>query len=1301
LEVTQPRRKSRRLSASTTPPRNLRTSTCVRTPPPDEALAKLVEVNRTAAVIRKDLLGKNQKAKDAVKLAKDEAWRLWRDKELSSSAAGAHKFSKTPQEWTPPEVFDKNGARVTLSSDILEVEADKYKKLWCATNVAPERKYENLTPMDRVVPAKLRRVSKSFKRKTAMAPDAWHPRHYALLPDEGLEVIGILFTILEMCGHLPSQQDQVYIFLLQKLSGGTRPIGLFTSFYRLWSKCRQTEAAAWTSRNDRPYFAAGRARSTIDPVWRQSILNHLTKVRGQHAVSLCWDLRKFYETLSHSRLVNMAKKYEFPLPMLMVALNAYKMSRVVTFEGQASAGVYPTKGIIAGDSMSDALVKLFYIQAFDTFVEDHPNIDFNVYYDDLQIAARGTQQEIIKEVTEAAHALKATIETDMLATLAFDKATVTSDSQAVCDILRAKLGDCAGPPTRLAQFLGIDNMLGRRRTTLARGSKWKDRARAARKRKPRIQRLAAGRPAGALKVFVAGILPAMTYGVEVLGVSNIELKDMQKQALAAMTPATRGRSKSAVFTAKGDPTWRPAVAPVLRWAKEVWEAVSPSYPAAPRISLKQLREVWEVVDKKPPKTWGSSRSAFDAAFLSLRRIGWRFSDPFHVTDDLHTNVSLINTNPKLLAKLLREGVQRQWHRRVAASLIKHGWRGDRICPDPIVNLNHSAWARRNPLAALAANKLFCSAIWTKERAEDAGYLMDDLKCEMCNAADDTLHHRIFDCPCADGARKRHRATFKVMIAGKAADKWLYTKGVMAHPADRCPMPPAADGVDFVWGKDVPEADQDLEKVGGHVAFCDGSAGRHPVAELRRAAWAVAFFSDTDQLQLKVAGPVWRHLPQTAQAAEYLSATAAVQLMKRPTKLVGDCLGVVKAAAALKDEGRLTGLHSGILSDATRPGRMDNLTEMCWMPSHRAVQDGATDYERFLHDGNEVVDEAAGDRRHEVEEEIGAKVLEEEANLCRKATNVLKAAGEVLALWPALPRAMERSQKGDTWSLRVTHTWTFTESSKQWRCTGCGMFSARTFNQGPPANFGRCRPGRLMERMAMAEQNNHEVHAVQRHGVPVFYCAKCGSRGSWLWRNLLSPCSGCVKDNGTARWLRLAAEGSKAIEADGHAPRKRRFARRTRSQKPKATEERTPNPLGNRSNATDKDRRRWELLGGGLCLAPPPRNEQRNEANKPSVTLNPRDAAQPESPNPDSSLKLQPLPADPEQEPEDCPRCAAAVLATDAVCANCGLERASEAPPITECANSPGRPCARDASDCIENAVVATNPGVVKKSPTNP
>ena len=124
-----------------------------------------------------------------------------------------------------------------------------------------------------------------------MAPDGWHPRHIGLLSNNLLEVLSTLYEILERTGHMPQQQRQVHVFLLNKTSGGTRPIGLFTAFYRVWSKARATTAAAWVADHDRKYFAAGKGRSTIDPVWRQSVRNQVTVAGGQHVASVCWDLR--------------------------------------------------------------------------------------------------------------------------------------------------------------------------------------------------------------------------------------------------------------------------------------------------------------------------------------------------------------------------------------------------------------------------------------------------------------------------------------------------------------------------------------------------------------------------------------------------------------------------------------------------------------------------------------------------------------------------------------------------------------------------------------------------------------------------------------------------------------------------------------------------------------------------------------------------------------------------------------------------------------------------------------------------
>ena len=69
-------------------------------------------------------------------------------------------------------------------------------------------------PCDKLKPDKLRRTAKTFKKRTGIAPGGWHPRHFALLSDRGLEVLADLYQLLETCGHLPHQQAQVYIFLL-------------------------------------------------------------------------------------------------------------------------------------------------------------------------------------------------------------------------------------------------------------------------------------------------------------------------------------------------------------------------------------------------------------------------------------------------------------------------------------------------------------------------------------------------------------------------------------------------------------------------------------------------------------------------------------------------------------------------------------------------------------------------------------------------------------------------------------------------------------------------------------------------------------------------------------------------------------------------------------------------------------------------------------------------------------------------------------------------------------------------------
>ena len=212
------------------------------------------ELNCTAAAIRKDVNGIIKVEKAKIQKEHLAAWDDWRYKDLSGNCAGSHKFSKPASGWQPPEVRDESGKLVADSAGILREEAKKYKSLWGASSVPPSKKYAGNAPCERASPDKLRRLSRSFKKRTGVAPDGWHPRHFAQVSDAGLSTLAEIFEVFELCGYLPEQQEMVFIFLLDKPSGGTRPIGLFTALYRLWAKLRQADAARWAGLHDRAFF---------------------------------------------------------------------------------------------------------------------------------------------------------------------------------------------------------------------------------------------------------------------------------------------------------------------------------------------------------------------------------------------------------------------------------------------------------------------------------------------------------------------------------------------------------------------------------------------------------------------------------------------------------------------------------------------------------------------------------------------------------------------------------------------------------------------------------------------------------------------------------------------------------------------------------------------------------------------------------------------------------------------------------------------------------------------------------------
>ena len=722
------------------------------------------------------------------------------------------------------------------------------------------------------------------------------------------------------------------------------------------------------------------------------------------------------------------------------------------------------------------------------------------------------------------------------------------------------------------------------------------------------------------------------------------------------------------------------MAPVLRWAQEVWSAALPQKRTVPALHPLLLKRAWKTVEADPPLDWEHARGALDCAVLSARRIGWRFQDENTLITDLEAVIPLKDTAPKLMAKLLREGVQRMWQRRMAEGLRKSGWDGARVCPDPIEATLRSKWASKNPVAAHYAARAFCGGIWTAERAALAGYDCQGALCPLCNAAEDTLEHRIVYCTAACGTRAEHKRAFREIRDGYRGDELYCFRGIMDHPADRMARPPKSGGAETAWSAEWPEDDRHDELLSGGEVFCDGSASRHAVAELRRAAWAIHFTTADGSPKATVSGPVWEHLPQTPQAAEYLSAVAAIQLLRQPSWIIGDCLGVVEAISNLKAGGAVKGMHAGLLKDTISNGNIEHVSGITWMPSHCTVSAAASPKEVRWNKGNATVDQAAGDMREIEEQRVGAQELEAADSRCKMAAAILRAVGSVLALWPALPRAVARKDAEPKASLRVDHEWVYSAYRRHWHCKACGTFSLNDKTGGPPKRYGKCRPGRTFERVQRATELGHDLAVVEVRGTPTHYCVKCAARATWQWRSLLDVCREEPCRPKEWKWLELAKEGGAQLElqrssrqrgtedSDSRKPNQR-TRRRRHPKKGGSRSEPDPEPLRNALNASLADRRRWESLECGSCWLNPLNGPMpRPEGHRPGLEEDEAEehhaaATRPRADQSPASVehrRLGPASGDPDGPDDQCPNCAGTVLATDTRCEQCGLERSEEA-----------------------------------------
>ncbi len=1065
--------------------------------------------------------------------ADQRKWREWIAEGIDRGAGRAHAYSRSPTAWMPTVEELPDGEFSAAVDVLMEGQRDKYRKLWRPSQLPFTYDWPERDELPRMTVGRLREVAGTFSNTTSTTYDGFHPRDLSYLSDEALETLATIYATVELAAMWPRQVAMIIASMLPKPQGGFRPIGMAPAVYRLWSKSRRVEADQWERDHSRSFFSACRGNGPLDTVWRLAARQEAGVAEDEVAGTISEDVQAFFESLDRDKLVEEARALNFPIPILKAALAAYSSARVISMHGLVCRELHPTVGVVAGCSLAMVLTKLYCLRAMDRFVAAAPaTVHLDSFVDDLVLSAVGTPTAVLDDLMSAHAMLVAMVRDELRCTIAAGKTAVSATTRALAAAITRGVG-LAGGVRATSTILGVDNTAAAPRIRLRMRSKRSARLKAAMARKKRLKQIQRAVGHRARKIYTAGVQPQATYGAAIWGLDDGEVRRLRRLAAAALRPQGRCRSLRTTMLWHDLPTATAEIAPIVQLSRVVWNAIARRGDAEMRgATVADLRRWWEAAYRQVEPTvrkledrmkaaqerdeevpipfsrslWKRIRGPIGAAALTAARLGWRFTGPFAVTGRDGEEFLLTNTTPALVQKMAKDALRARTEKEIAAkmAILEPQFFGRRACIDLVAAAVKQdktlSTYQRGIMRAVA-----CGALMTGDRAIRQGYQVDGL-CPLCRHARDTLTHRVYECP-------HSRAVVKEAVPDwfwheaqrSAAGNSFWTTGICPSPVDLAPLPEAALNVvveDLRAGGRP--AGEELVALCGRVYF-DGSCTTPAVRGLARASCSIVQTDDNGVPEKILQAAVPRHLPQTAQAAEFLGCAISIHSTRGPSIITGDCINVVNAANgcvrnSLAPSKAYAGLVLAMIAD---PDRRRQAGTIRWTKAHRSISGNESRDELRDIRGNEAADKAAKGAV-ELHPAIGMEATTQLQFYEKRARYVARAVVAALQLFPRAPGNMPRAPQPETRQQaikRKRHLWQHRGGA--WRCAICHDWSNAP--QLPRSRkLQRCRGKSLFDDAAAVAQKGHRLYRVEAE-VPFAFCGQCGAWSHKRSYRLSSTC----------------------------------------------------------------------------------------------------------------------------------------------------------------------------------------------------
>ena len=685
--------------------------------------------------------------------------------------------------------WDVHSAPAPLGSQALvDREAEDWSRHWAAGE-EPSLTFSWPDDMGPALPrptvSAMKAAANTFSSDTGLGWDDAHPRWILRLPEHVIERLIDILVEAETLGHWPKAVAVTVIALLEKPTGGHRPIGLFHFLVRLWMKLRKNHVQAWEREHEREYFFAGAGKSALRAAWCQSAHAELAAGSNHvHWAATFLDLVKAFDYVPYGFLVQQAIRRGYSLRLLRLSIAAYRLPRVLAIARCCSRLIRAHRGITAGAVHATTELRVLIIDFMDSLVKLCPVVRWKVYVDDAGADAIASEEVLIESVAGATAELCRNFVAIGMEPSA-SKNRCTSSSPRVARAIASRLVEHNFVRAERVISLGVGLGGGNKRSTFGLSK----RLRAFTRRIPRFRKLRrAGIRVG--RILKTGGTSAMTYGQAVCGVAPSMLLQ-QRRAVAAAEAASGGGKNldmSLLIGAARDPAIDAHVDCIGAWALAVWTQWLPlpalsSLATSARIRLTQATRPWSAVH--------GPGSAFIA---TAARLNWIVHDAWHITTDTGTNFDLRIDPPIVVNRAVTEAVHRWRWRNIELTFhaLDSGGVGAGALFSPINKLlqDKSFSADWGPHHVTALKSALSGGQWTQARL-CVSQFADSPGCRFCDAAARGLliepprgdgFHRSVGCPTTSPFRHKH-APPDVLRA--AADLAVHSPFLPALP----PAPP--------------------------------------------------------------------------------------------------------------------------------------------------------------------------------------------------------------------------------------------------------------------------------------------------------------------------------------------------------------------------------------------------------------------------------------------------------------------------------------------------------------------------------